>query len=340
MAAGILERLITNARIDVVSVTYRAKSVESAIEKVTRKGYQAPQSDMTDLAGVRVIAFVEKDLVALDALIRKAFAVLPDKSSDRSAQLGVDRTGYRSHHYVCLLGDARVTLPEHEVFKGFTFEVQLRTALQHAWAEVEHNRRYKFAGILPEPLQRRLFLLAGMLEIADREFSAIATEIDTYADSVRKSAQRGELEIDVNSTSVATYLMELTNREQFEIFGRDGTTVLPIVIEEMRAFGVATLADLDRLFSPEMIVAVRKHEKEITFIGLLRDAMMFEDIQRYFKEAWQDHWGATDRWSYDMFVERYGRDTVTKAFAGRIHVIDEYEHEYDPDDDFDAADDA
>jgi putative GTP pyrophosphokinase len=53
--------------------------------------------------------------------------------------------------------------------------VQIRTVLQHAWAEFEHDIRYK--GTVPEEhahdLDRRFTLAAGLIELADREFSAI-----------------------------------------------------------------------------------------------------------------------------------------------------------------------
>jgi hypothetical protein len=53
--------------------------------------------------------------------------------------------------------------------------VQVRTVLQHAWAEFEHDIRYK--GTIPDEhvhdLDRRFTLAAGLLELADREFSAI-----------------------------------------------------------------------------------------------------------------------------------------------------------------------
>jgi hypothetical protein len=51
----------------------------------------------------------------------------------------------------------------------------VRTVLQHAWAEFEHATRYK--GTIPEDqapdLDRRFTLAAGLLELADREFSEI-----------------------------------------------------------------------------------------------------------------------------------------------------------------------
>jgi hypothetical protein len=51
----------------------------------------------------------------------------------------------------------------------------VRTVLQHAWAEFEHDIRYK--GTVPEEhardFDRRFTLAAGLLELADQEFTTI-----------------------------------------------------------------------------------------------------------------------------------------------------------------------
>ena len=61
--------------------------------------------------------------------------------------------------------------------------IQVRTVLQHAWAEFEHDIRYK--GSIPDEdapdLDRRFTLAAGLLELADREFSAIRERLRSLA---------------------------------------------------------------------------------------------------------------------------------------------------------------
>ena len=58
---------------------------------------------------------------------------------------------------------------------GAASQVQIRTVLQHAWAEFEHDIRYK--GTVPDEhardFDRRFTLAAGLLELADQEFSTI-----------------------------------------------------------------------------------------------------------------------------------------------------------------------
>jgi hypothetical protein len=62
------------------------------------------------------------------------------------------------------------------------FEVQIRTMLEHAWAEIEHDLGYKSKEAMPAPVRRRLQRLAGMLELADHEFVKIRQDLERYAE--------------------------------------------------------------------------------------------------------------------------------------------------------------
>ncbi len=73
-------------------------------------------------------------------LLRNSFVVHPERSLDKSEELGDSQVGYRSIHLICEMGKDRVTLPAYKPYKGLLFEIQIRTALQHAWAEIDHNR--------------------------------------------------------------------------------------------------------------------------------------------------------------------------------------------------------
>ncbi|KRB73197.1 GTP pyrophosphokinase [Nocardioides sp. Root190] len=166
-----VERVITildDAGINYLTVTGRAKSVTSFAAKAARTAvghpvYADPLREITDQIGVRVITYVHSDVQAVADLLAEQVIVLDDRDmGQETASEG--RFGYASRHL--LIG---VEGHAHRA------QVQIRTVLQHAWAEFEHDIRYK--GTIPEEhvheFDRRFTLAAGLLELADKEFSTI-----------------------------------------------------------------------------------------------------------------------------------------------------------------------
>jgi putative GTP pyrophosphokinase len=84
-------------------------------------------------------------------------------------------------------------LAEYERYRGAVAEIQVRTILQHAWAEIEHDIQYKSTTAIPEEIRRRFMALAGMLEVADREFQAIQGADKKITETAKEMVDRGEL---------------------------------------------------------------------------------------------------------------------------------------------------
>ncbi len=172
---GLVTGLLDDAGINYLSVTGRAKEVRSFEAKAARTEdgqplHPDPLRSITDQIGLRVITYLQRDVDAVARLIGEELTVLDDRDMGReTAREG--RFGYASRHLL-------VGLP-HRVRRGEigdrVAQVQVRTVVQHAWAEFEHATRYK--GVVPAEhapdLERRFTLAAGLLELADQEFSAI-----------------------------------------------------------------------------------------------------------------------------------------------------------------------
>jgi hypothetical protein len=121
-----------------------------------------------------VITYVQSDVQAVVDLLGDQMVVHDDRDmGQETASMG--RFGYASRHLLVGLDQARDEQPDFERLRGRIAQVQIRTVLQHAWAEFEHDIRYK--GTIPEEhvpdFDRRFTLAAGLLELADREFSTI-----------------------------------------------------------------------------------------------------------------------------------------------------------------------
>ncbi len=165
-AAALIASILDEAGINYLSIDGRAKAIASFAEKATRTEagrplYVAPLTDIGDQLGVRVITYVRDDVEAVAALLGEQLQVLDDRDfGELTASQG--RFGYASRHL------------QVEI-EGRVVQVQLRTVLQHAWAEFEHDIRYK--GTVPlehaSEFDRRFTLAAGLLELADQEFSEI-----------------------------------------------------------------------------------------------------------------------------------------------------------------------
>ena len=310
VVAATLEALVRHNGIDGAQVFYRAKEIASFSEKIRRKRYSDARSEMTDLSGIRVVTLIERDVGKVADIVRAAFAVHSDESPDKSAELGVDRFGYKSLHFVCDLGGSRTTLPEFAAFADMAFEIQVRTALQHAWAEIEHDRSYKFAGELPSQLKRRFHLVAGLLELADREFSLLTEELERYTAEAKHQAQVGILDLELNSTTASELLKVLVSKHG----GRpvlDGHPPDQDVIQELRDFNVHSLADLKSLCNDELLQAIESVPN--TTVGVIRDAMIYADIDRYFATAWKRRWQGWDADSIAVMGKKYGNEAVSRV---------------------------
>lgn len=168
--------------INYLSVDARAKDPASFEAKACRPHpdldgrlkYDDPLRQITDLVAARVITYLAEAVERVCEVIEREFEIVEhtDMGADVKARGGF---GYASRHFLVRLTAAREEMPEYDVLRGLTMEIQVRTAVQHAWAEVEHDFRYKVE-IPPErrpEFDRRFLLAAALIEMADNEFTAI-----------------------------------------------------------------------------------------------------------------------------------------------------------------------
>lgn len=157
------------------SITSREKDPEELREKITIEGGfpDALFNGIADLAGVRIIAYFPSDVDKIVPLIEKEFNIDSKHSMDKRLSSDPAIFGYASVHFVVGFRPEMLKLPEYALFDKMKCEIQVRTILQHAWAEIEHDIVYKSPGKIPFRVRRRFACLAGLLEIADREFESL-----------------------------------------------------------------------------------------------------------------------------------------------------------------------
>jgi ppGpp synthetase/RelA/SpoT-type nucleotidyltranferase len=194
---GVIDLILRMAlrHVHVHQISTRTKSVESFADKASKPStedpthpkYFDPLNQITDLAGARVIAFVLRDLPTIEDAILREF-VKREKIDKGEELVAKNLVGYRSIHYIVELEQRRTDLGEYHEFQGLRAEIQIRTILQHAWAEMEHDVRFK-SERTDAPLFQRFTALAGLIEIGDREFDQIFELDEQRKQRVRELAQ-------------------------------------------------------------------------------------------------------------------------------------------------------
>lgn len=286
------------------SVTSRAKSISRYREKAAKEKYRDPRSEIFDMAGIRVVTFTESEALIAHEIIKELFELYPEHSADKSKELGLDRVGYRSMHCIGTLGKERSELPEYQVFRDMPFEIQIRTILQHAWAEFGHERNYKFQGVLPDSVKRRFSIAAGTLELVDKEFDKLAKEIELYSSRVATRIGKGDLSIPINSKSLAAYMKSRFKTLVKEGLEEEHRSLDRTIIDELKDMGILTLEELEGVIPKEYILTRIKHKVEILSFGyIVRDILMIHDMEAYFRKAWKKHWNGTDESQLSFFKE-------------------------------------
>lgn len=177
----LLETVVAEAGVVLHSSTYRCKDRQSLAKKIGLPGKSYSEiSDVTDIAGVRLTTYFADDVDKVADAIRAEFCIDEGSSVDKRIKSDPDRFGYLSLHFIARLSSSRSQLIEYRKFDGMKFEIQIRSILQHAWAEIEHDIGYKSASGVPSEVRRRFARVSGLLELADLEFCGIRDQLVSY----------------------------------------------------------------------------------------------------------------------------------------------------------------
>lgn len=228
------------------SIVGRVKEVDSFAEKITRKNYGDPFVDMQDLVGCRVVCLFLSDLPKLRETIDEMFVIV-DEENKIDAN-GHDTFGYMSVHYICKLRADHVG-PRYEELQGLHFEIQARTILMDAWANVSHYLDYKGEVSIPENLRRDFHALSGLFFVADRHFELFYGEsVDSRtkaAAAVERVASGARVtrsldDVSVNLDTVMAYLVA-----QYPMRRRAEAGSVSEFVEEIARVGYKSIGQLD-----------------------------------------------------------------------------------------------
>lgn len=238
-----LRESLTEAGIVVASVESRVKTEKSLAGKLEIKGAKYKSlADITDIVGLRVITFYLDDVDVVASVVERIFEVDWENTVDKRRLHALDSFGYQSLHYIC-------RVPE----MPYRFEIQMRTLLQHAWSNMNHDTGYKSGVEIPREYIRNMSRLAGMLELADEQFSQIRSELTDYRRRMQALVASGNLdEVLLDGDTFRSYL----DLRPFEGLNRRIAAINQAEIQEvslmpylaaMKDIGCQTLGDVQRV---------------------------------------------------------------------------------------------
>jgi len=168
-------------------VQSRPKEVASFSEKIVRKSskYQDPVNQFTDLCGARIITQTQSQVNEICEVIEASFQIDWENSVGVIDRLKPSEFGYRSVHYIIqfktdFLLEKAYNFKIPDGVYGLKAEIQVRTLLEHAWADLTHKWVYKNEFEIPTKLEREMAGIAARLEAADNAFSGVQEELKNY----------------------------------------------------------------------------------------------------------------------------------------------------------------
>ncbi|MQY76125.1 MAG: tetratricopeptide repeat protein [Spirochaeta sp.] len=155
------------------SIKSRVKSFKSyyrkKITKAKNTGFPEQGCTIPDMLGIRIVCPFLEDIKEIEMVLGREFQILDYEQKGSSS---FREFGYESTHLIIKVPPK--IIKKHNLEEDLICEVQIRTILQDAWAEVEHELVYK-AEFSPfdEPLKRKLAALNANLTLSDIIFQEI-----------------------------------------------------------------------------------------------------------------------------------------------------------------------
>lgn len=286
--AEMLERTFKN-QLDshkIHAVTSRAKELKSLIGKIVEKSAKEEHyeslEDITDLCGVRVITNMASDVDLIAEEIRKLGFIIDDNNYKDHRDKEPNDFGYLSLHLVLSVGEGFSKFDDYDSVKGLKAEVQIRSILQHAWAEMEHSFGYKSKDKLPKHLKRYVNRLSAVLESADLDFVKLKAEKDEYLANSKKQIEVDALNIgnliagndvmnEIRAMLWTKYQVAFSIRKNYET-----------IFKKLEFFKIGTIKDLEDVLS-------KHHNNFVKFVDLLferrrdnRKHILYEAPLEYF----------------------------------------------------------
>ncbi len=263
-----LHEMAHTSSLNVMGIEHRVKTEKSLAGKLIKNGdYYQQLSDLTDLIGARVICYFSDEVDKFGKLVEQKYDIDWEHSSDKRELIRADSFGYLSLHYIASLKRDE-GYPER--YCNIKFEIQIRTNLQHTWAQINHDLGYKSDFGVPRAVTRQFSRLAGLLELADDEFVRTRDLMISYTEEIRdKIIHDNASDVPIDNVSLKEYVLHNGKMREYlnELCGIAGAELSDIspesYIAPLNFLGKSTIGDISLMLAENKELALKLAENTL-----------------------------------------------------------------------------
>jgi len=296
----------------------RPKKFDSYYRKylrLLRSGISNP--NITDVMGIRIICPFIEDLETTEALIKEHFEVV---ETERKGHYTFKEFGYESTHLLIKV-PADIAAKRGELGCEVA-EIQIRTILQDAWAEVEHELVYK-AEFNPfdTPMKRKLAAVNASLSLADIVFQEIRIYQKELNSQLGKRRETFYQKIE-EATDALLFADAAAPRAEsakdVSPLHRGGSSIDDLLLDALYAHNKNQFEDANALYT--RILELKPHNSICSLIYKHRG--MAEFAQSRYEEAIADFTRALDL--EESYRIAYYRGVVYSVLKRYAEAIDDF----------------
>lgn len=250
----ILTSILKRNSFKISNMSIRIKREDTLKRKIIYKNKYKDIKQITDIVAARIIVLFENDIDRLYECIKSNFDVV--EYNDKRKKNYDDRIdfGYNSLHLLLKFTDTRCQLVEYSKYKDIVFELQIRTIVQHSWAEIEHGLGYKSQYEIPKDIRRRLTRISATLELLDEEFVAIKKELEDYNNGIEHIEKVMKTDINVhsliqyrhNSKELNHIFDYIVNKYQLKVYEDQRLISELRLVKRFHVLGYSTIQELNQ----------------------------------------------------------------------------------------------
>ena len=144
-----------------------------------------------------------------------------------------------------------------EVIHDYYFEVQIRSILEHAWAEHQHQLFYKSGLVVSKENTRSLAAVAGTLELLDGEFERLRSVLENEVEIRRQLINDGLGSTATLDTAGVIAILDILAPHNPSFLGPNAlpTSGASILAEAFLVAGLTTVDDVEHAFKGERFIS-------------------------------------------------------------------------------------